>query len=43
MAVFEGEMRKKDQLIEELIKLHPSHGLNKVINFAILNCFIVRI
>ncbi|KAK4327077.1 hypothetical protein Pmani_002451 [Petrolisthes manimaculis] len=30
MAVYEGEMRKKDQLIEELMKLHPSHGLNKV-------------
>ncbi|XP_071515925.1 coiled-coil domain-containing protein 170-like isoform X2 [Panulirus ornatus] len=30
MALFESEMKRKDHLIEELIKLHPSHGLNKV-------------
>ncbi|XP_063885641.1 coiled-coil domain-containing protein 170-like [Scylla paramamosain] len=29
-AGLEGDLRRKDQLIEELIKLHPSHGLNKV-------------
>ncbi|XP_042231823.1 uncharacterized protein LOC121872840 [Homarus americanus] len=30
MGSVENEMRRKDHLIEELIKLHPSHGLNKV-------------
>ncbi|XP_042870162.1 cingulin-like [Penaeus japonicus] len=30
MATFEGELRRKDHIIEELIKMHPSHGLNKV-------------
>lgn len=29
-AGLEGDLRRKDQLIEELIKMHPSHGLNKV-------------
>ncbi|KAK7082665.1 hypothetical protein SK128_022134 [Halocaridina rubra] len=29
MSVYEGEMRRKDHIIEELIKLHPNHGLNK--------------
>lgn len=43
-AGLEGDLRKKDQLIEELIKMHPSHGLNKVCGKAILlSCVAIRL